>query len=234
MNRDSWISKGICFPLLFVGVLILGLMIPTFYEWSGADQSRPSPHTAAAFYAIVGFVIVALVALTWLPSMDVVRDQELEQPEENGKFQFNLRTLIITTSVIAIFVAGFTSLRLITTVGVITLTLSFSAWIVMRDLSFRWKLAALLGCMYFPYAWVLLPDRVGKFGIDHIFPGLGLPMFVPSILLGRFFGQRGEEHIWLLLLMTAIELAIGVWLIRLGPRRAVAWIFVVLLVQLSC
>jgi len=160
-----------------------------------------------------------------------VKLEQAEQPDELRKFQFNLRTMIVVTSLIAIVIAGLAGFGLVTIVWVITLSIFFSAWFVMHDLSKRWKLTALLGCMYFPYAWVLLPGTIRKFGSEHILPALGLPMFVPSILLGRLFDYRGEDQIFPLLALTLIEFAIGVWLIRLGTRRAVAWIIAVLFVS---
>ena len=191
-------------------------MIPIFYEWSGADQSRPSPHFQTAFFAVVGCMVLAWIALPLLPQRDslvVAEFKQSEPPDRLSNFQFNLRTLIAVTSFIAMAVAGLTSFRLVTIVWIASMGIFCATWFVMHDLSKRWKLAALLGCMYFPYAWVLVPNTISKFGPEHVFPALGLPMFVPSILLAGLVGQRGDEHAWLLLLLTLVEFAIGVWLI---------------------
>ena len=69
----NWKSKAIFFPMLVVEILVLGLMIPTFYEWSGADQSRPSPYVPIVFCAFLGFVIVA-----WIPTPKLIDGITLE------------------------------------------------------------------------------------------------------------------------------------------------------------
>ena len=224
----NWNSKVIFFPMLVVEILVLGLMIPTFYEWSGADQSRPSPYVPIVFCAFLGFVIVAWIALPWLPQREKVIDVNPEPVENPWKFQFNSRALIIVTSLVAFTIAAITSYGLITAVWIIMLPIFFSAWFVMRDLSTRWKLAALLACMYFPYAWVVLPGAFKGIGSAQIFGALGLPTFVPTILLGQLLEQRLDENIFALLSITGIELAIGIWIVCSGPRRAVAWILFVL------
>ena len=90
---------------------------------------------------------------------------------------------------------------------------------------------ALLGVMTLPYAWVLGYDE-----LDRMLPALfvmigGLPAFVPAALLGKLFGQHFFESQWLAFLLTAVEFVIGVWMMRLGPKRTVAYFLIVMQVS---
>ncbi|WP_148618993.1 hypothetical protein [Mariniblastus fucicola] len=253
MARDSWLVKVVFFPLLVGAVFVVGAMIPTFYDWSGADQSRPSPSVGHAFYAVIGFMIATWIALPWLPwcrhaspdgclAAESSADEKTDldsiatstvQLEDQSKFQFNLRTLIVITTCIAITIAGLTSFRLVTTIWLIALGIVLSAWFVTHLLSWRWQLGSLIACMYFPYAWVVISDEFRNFEWEHVLAAFGLPAFVPSILAGRFlFDFRGEDNVWLLLTLTGVELAFGLWMIHSGPRRTTVWMILVLFISL--
>jgi hypothetical protein len=56
----------------------------------------------------------------------------------------------------------------------------------------------------------------------------GLPAFLPAALLGRLFNQNMHHAFWLALLLTALEMVIGIWMIRLGPKRTIAYLPLVL------
>ena len=82
-----------------------------------------------------------------------------------------------------------------------------------------------------PLAWVLGYDE-----LDRILPALfvmigGMPAFVPAALLGKLFGQQFFESQWLAFLLTAVEFVIGVWMMRLGPKRTVAYFLIVMQVS---
>ena len=51
------------------------------------------------------------------------------------------------------------------------------------------------------------------------------------MIIGRWVGQHGEELFWLSTLLTSAEIVIGVWMIRLGPRRTIAYLVLVLLIS---
>lgn len=88
--------------------------------------------------------------------------------------------------------------------------------------------SALVACMILPYTWVLGYDE-----LQRILPTLavmiaGMPAFLPAALLGQVFGQHFQESLWLALLLTALEIIIGIWLIRLGPKRTIAYLLLVM------
>ena len=88
--------------------------------------------------------------------------------------------------------------------------------------------AALLACMILPYAWVVSYKE-----LDRILPAFavmisGMPAFVPAALIGQLFGQNMRDTTWLTFLLTAMELTIGVLMIRLGPKRTIAYLLLVM------
>ncbi|MCR9211811.1 MAG: hypothetical protein NXI28_26620, partial [bacterium] len=82
---------------------------------------------------------------------------------------------------------------------------------------------ALLACMMLPYAWVVRYEE-----LDRILPALismfpGMPTFYPAAIVGGLLGQPFHDSGWIAMLLTAAELTVGIWLIRLGPKRAIAF-----------
>lgn len=82
--------------------------------------------------------------------------------------------------------------------------------------------------MILPYAWV-----VGYDELDRILPTLavmiaGMPAFLPAAFLSQMFGQHFQESQWLIFLITALELVIGIWMIRLGRKRTIAYLLFVM------
>jgi len=233
-RRSTWVFGCYCFVALFVGCLVIGLIVPTLHHWSGAEQSRESPLFLRAFYIIVGVMLVSWVVLPCLPW------RRNSEPKTDGlvsdagtlPFQFSVRSLLIITSLVALAIVGLTNARLDLVVLLVATLLIFLMWMVVHRLSWMWQLAALVACMYFPYAWIFLDDGFSNAGLKEIIASFGLPSFVPSIFLCRMIGQRVENVPWVLVGLTAIELGIGVWLIRLGPKRTISWMIFVLFVSL--
>ncbi|EMI40761.1 hypothetical protein [Rhodopirellula sp. SWK7] len=74
---------------------------------------------------------------------------------------------------------------------------------------------------------------VGYEELDRILPALavmiaGMPAFLPAALLSQVFGQHSQESQWLAFSLTAFELAIGIWIIRLGPKRTITYFLLVM------
>ena len=101
----------------------------------------------------------------------------------------------------------------------------------IRNPSHRLAASALFACMILPYAWVIGYDE-----LDRLLPTFfvmigGMPAFIPAVLLGQLLGNHFQESQWLAFLLTALELVIGIWMIRLGPKRTIAYLLVVMLVS---
>ncbi|WP_144054752.1 hypothetical protein [Rhodopirellula europaea] len=93
----------------------------------------------------------------------------------------------------------------------------------MKPANARLPATALLACMILPYAWVVRHEE-----LDRILPALismfpGMPTFYPAAIVGGWFGQPFHDSGWIAMLLTTAELAVGIWLIRLGPKRTIAF-----------
>jgi heme A synthase len=85
--------------------------------------------------------------------------------------------------------------------------------------------------MYMPYAWVFTENDFGDMSPKLFFGALGLPAFLPAMLAGRWFEQHIQNTVWLFVLLMVIEFAFGCWLIKLGPKRTL--MYLVLIVAMS-
>jgi hypothetical protein len=210
---------------MLVGVsFVVGLSIPAFYEWTGSDQSRPSPliHQTGA-----GLILLAVTAMSLLPWLPIQHDPP--PIERRGKIQFKIRTILVTTAAVAACLAVFRETPLIAASGCLyaaVLCYVVRLWILCRPLG--WQVSALLACMYFPFAWVVSFDELLNFvaGIP------GLPAFFLTLLFGSLLLQHTQNLTWLSMLLASAELVLGVWMIRLGPRRTIAYLLFVLITSI--
>ncbi|WP_283433041.1 hypothetical protein [Neorhodopirellula lusitana] len=209
---------------LFIAVsLLAGWFIPEFYAWTDSDQSRPSPLLwkvpLGAAVASTAFCMV----LPWLPMQtNPIRDTP------SPSMRFSLRALMMLTAGIAVAIPLLAKYPLVVSgiicAGAYGCLIAFS----VRNPPHRMASFALFGSMILPYAWV-----IGYEELDRILPTLtviiaGMPTFLPAALLGSTFGQHFQESQWLSFLLTALEIAVGVWIIRLGPKQTIAYLLLVL------
>ncbi len=214
------------YPLLIATSVLVGWLIPAFYDWTGSDQSRPSPLIGqTALGLVVGGIIVCL-ALPWVPIAVEPRDTDRAVP-----VRFKIRTVLIVTATVAVVIAALMRYPMVVSGGLYGITLCYVVryWILFRR--YRWPTAALLACMYLPYVWIVLDDA------PDIRPAVlwmasGLPAFLPSMLISGLLRQHAQELNWLLLVLTCVECLFGIWLIHLGPRRTIAYLVFVLLLSL--
>ena len=174
----------------------------------------------------------ACLALPWLHI-------EYDPPTTNrvGKFQFKIRTILVMTAVVAVFLAAFRKMPMLAMSGSllgITLCYVVRFWVLFR--SFRWPVASLLACMYFPFAWTVSWSYLSDAPPATLWMASGLPAFLFTMLVGRLIQEHSRDLAWLLMLLTSAELGIGVWVIQLGPRRFVAYLVFVLIASIfgSC
>ncbi len=216
------------FPFLVGLSLAVGWLIPAFYDWTGSDQGRPSPLVSQAAIGLILFGLIVCAALPWLP---IAPDSPAN--ERIGTLRFGLRTILLMTAVIAMFLTAFITLPRLAVSSVlygIALGYAVRFWILFR--LFRWRVAALLGCMYFPFAWLVTFDERSTLLPAILWIAPGLPAFVPTLLVGTVAHQNSRELAWLLTLLASAELVVGVWIIRLGPRRAIAYLLFLLITSI--
>jgi hypothetical protein len=206
--------------------LLLGCLIPAFYDWTGSDQSRPSPLIWQTALGLTVSAAVVCFALPWLP----IRD-EAEHRAAPVRFQFKLRTLLAMTAGVAAIIAALAEFPML--VSSILCAISFGCvvryWVLYR--CHRWATAALTACMYLPFFWIFMDGEP-----KHLFPEIlwmasGLPSLFPALLIGGLLGQNQHDTMWLPVLLTGVVLAAGILSIRMGPRRTLACLLIVLLMS---
>ncbi|TWU54890.1 hypothetical protein Poly51_36120 [Rubripirellula tenax] len=211
------------FPLFIAVSLVVGWFIPGFYTWTDSDQSRPSPLLwKVPMWSAIASAAFCLV-LPWLP-ITTKSSIDTSRP----KMRFSLRLLLAITTAIAVATALLTKFPLFTSGVICAGAYAYFIASCVRNPQHRMASAALLACMILPYAWVVSYKE-----LDRILPAFalmisGMPAFVPAALIGQLFGQNMRDTTWLTFLLTAMELTIGVLMIRLGPKRTIAYLLLVM------
>ena len=214
------------FPLLIAVSLFVGWSIPEFYAWTESNQSSPSPllWKIPLWSAIVSTMFC--LALPWLPIRARSKSDVPRQP-----MRFSLRTLLVLTASVAVTIPLLANFPLVVSGILCAGAFVYLLVFCVRNPQHRMAGFALIGSMVLPYAWV-----IGYEELDRLLPALfvmigGMPAFIPAALLSKLFGQHFLESQWLAFLLTAVELVIGVWMIRLGPKRTVAYLLTVMQVS---
>ncbi|QDV44701.1 hypothetical protein Enr13x_45690 [Stieleria neptunia] len=216
------------FPLLIAASLIVGWFIPAFYDWTGSDQSRPSPLIGPFAIGMLVSVTLFCLALPWLPAPPPAHP--------NGgtvRTRFTIRTALIVTAIVAALIATAMKFPLVTSGGVYAIVWCWVVWTLLRFRHYRLPTAALLACLYCPFAWIASWN--GLSGILEALFGMavGLPAFFITLFAGRWMGQHFDALTWLSMLLTALELAAGLWVIRQGPKLTIAYCLWVLLISVA-
>ena len=82
--------------------------------------------------------------------------------------------------------------------------------------------------MLFPYVWIIAYDEVDRL-LPEIYQWVpGMPAFFPGMFMNSLL-DLGFQSAWPAVLLTAMELGIGIWLIQLGPKRTLAYLLFVAL-----
>jgi hypothetical protein len=223
MNRLSLHSIFRIWPLLIGLSLVVGWSVPAFYDWTGSNQSRSSPVILLAAAGLLLLAIVGCAALPWWPIAD---DRPLAFRDR--KFQFSIRAMLVTTAVVAVLLVVGKLMPTVVGGGLYAISGAIAVRYCILFPQVRWQVAALVACMYFPFAWVLTWPGPS---MDCLFFCSGLPALLPTMLIGNAFGQYLHHSVWLLLLLSGAELVLGLWIIRWGPRRTIAYLLLVLLIS---
>ncbi|MEM6980091.1 MAG: hypothetical protein AAF539_10545 [Planctomycetota bacterium] len=187
--------------------LILGLSIPAFYEWTGSDQSRPSP---LLWQIPMGTVVIALVicaVLPWLPISQI----ETKSPNSDRRIRFTVRRLLGMTVVVAGLIAAGSRFPHGTASLVCLAVLLNLVRIAIRNTTGRVSAITLIACMVFPYAWIITyaeRDRISAFVMQQ---SATWPMYFPSNYAVYYLGIDHRSSAWFASLLTAIEFAVGSW-----------------------
>lgn len=211
---------------------VIGIFLPAYYDWSGADQSRPSPWIPFAF-AVLG-VVVALSCLVlglrhfyWrIPSAAAIK---------NGWYP-----LVFAVGVVGVLSALQANAIQSSGLRTLVLILSFIAWGVVviwgcyqayQHARLRWALAALLVSCYGPLLWIVV-GKYSQYTSLLAIPFLvGAPLLVPTGFLGMVLGVNLQELMWLANGLTTIAIAVGLAFMHLGEKRALGYTLLLLVIS---
>jgi hypothetical protein len=174
---------------------------------------------------IVGAIIIWAV-LPWLPVAD-----EVSGKGQTLRVQFTIRKMLLITAVIAFVVVAGTKFPIVVSGGLGLLAVCEVVWFWSRFRQHRWQTTALLACMWLPFVWILADDQLKNISLELLAMAAGMPAFLPAVFIGGLFKQGSHDVLWLTILLTAAEMAVGTGIIRLGPRRTVAYLVFVLLMS---
>lgn len=226
MNIAKRLARVPFFPLLIAVSFLVGWNIPAFYEWTGSNQSRAAPLVGQTALGLTTSALIVWLALPWLP---------LEDPsggsDRSPVVRFRIRTLLSMTAVLAVVIAALIKFPMWVSGGLCAIACCYVVRFWILNPHDRWQTAALLACMSFPFVWI-----IGYSELDDLLPEIlwiasALPAFFPACLIAYLAGQNPNDMMWLAVLLTGVEIYIGVWMIRLGPRRALAYLVLVLLMS---
>ena len=216
-------SRISTFSLFIAASLLVGWFIPRFYIWTDSDQSRPSPLLWQVPLGSIIFSIAFCVVLPWLPIANQTSNKTSQQ-----RLLFSIRTLLLITAMVAVAIVLLAKFPLlvsgIVTAGAFMYLIAFC----VSNPQHRLATSALVASMTLPYVWIVGYDELGRILPDLLVMFAGLPAFLPAALLGRLFNQNMHDAFWLAILLTALEMVIGIWMIRLGPKRTIAYLLLVL------
>lgn len=227
MDSGRWLAR-LSFPLMIAASLLVGWFVPAFYDWTGADQSRPSPLVGRTALALTVGAVLLCVALPWLPLADESGRRRFDRA---ARIRFKLRSMLAATAVVAVLIAALIKSPVVVSgiLCAIAFGLVIRFWILHRH--YRWQSGALVACMCLPFTWLLADSELDDLLPTILWMAAGLPAFFPACFIGYLVGQNSHDVMWLSILLTGAEAVIGIWVIRLGPRRTIAYLTFVLLMS---
>jgi len=214
-------ASSILIGWMLIGGLC-GWLIPEFYDWTGADQSRSVP---LMWQVPLGMSLVAVVFCASLPWLAVTGWAE-DCPRRS--LQFQLQTLLIGTAVVAVAIAVGTKYPVAVANACFVLSVFAALGAALFCRQWRLPIAALLVCLFMPFVWLFGYEELSN--IRLLLPmAAGLPNLLPAALVGYLLGWNLHEGGWVSILLTATQIVVGLGLIRLGTKRTVAYLLFSLL-----
>lgn len=230
--------------LLFLVALIAGWFMPEFYDWTGADQSRAAPVVGWIAFTILVLDVGLIFGLLVLHFQDRSRKQNHDRGKDvpfanrpDRKRQFSLLQLLSAITIVALLLTLVRWMLPLTGAGigalvgawfVYGLTVAWAVWVAVRDARARWRIALIVWLQFVPFLWLFrkpfsTPD-VGE--LLGMLPAL--PAFFPSVFLNALFRYPFQSGQWISVLLSSLTFAIGIWVVRQGPKRSLAYSFIVI------
>ncbi|MDX1929675.1 MAG: hypothetical protein SFV81_24325 [Pirellulaceae bacterium] len=203
-----WLTRVIA-----IVVVAAGLLMPEFYAWTGADQSRPAP--------VVGWIALGILIADGLVFILLVRlhyTHVVKAPVRFKRWRFSLFHILVATTIVAIFLmlARSTSMQ----ITCWALQVAVACWGIWVAVKFHWTRAwiAWIAILQFaPLLWVFRHASILGPSPELLAIFTGLPSLVPVAFI---VPVNRESLQWLTTFLTTAEFATCVWLSYLGSKRA--------------
>ena len=219
--------KRYVFALLAITSLVIGCLIPAFYDWSGSNQRYSPVIVGRTAIGLLVTVIAICMALPWLP----LDDDQLESSNRR-RLRFNIRTILIITTAIAAAMALLRTpfLPLLGAASYLC-ALAFAVHFWLMRPQFHGSFLSMLACMYLPFAWIVTASTFWRQGFSALHFASALPTVIPTFFVGQLLQEKSDDLIWLSTILTNAELVCGLWIIGQGKRLAIAYHLLVLLLS---
>ena len=225
MGSRRNIASFLIFPLLIAVSFLVGWFIPRYYDWTDSDQSRSSPLVGQTALGLIVGSIVIWAVLPWVPVAEAVSGAA-----QSARVRFTTRAMFLMTAVVAVVIVTFTKFPLVASGGLCAFAFCYVVWFWSRFRQNRFQTTALLACMWLPFVWIIAWDELDNLS-EILWIAAGIPALFPALFIGSLFGQNPHEAMWLAVLLTGAEMAVGTWIIRLGLRRTIAYVVFVFLMS---
>ena len=251
-------ERRISFCLIVLSAAI-GLLVHPFYDWTGADQSRPVALLWQIPLAISFALGLFCMALPWISIERSVESNRLlkkgtgtsqisrktgtflqglgasplsQQAGTRRPFQFSLRILLSATGAIALLLGTGIRYPKVFTGLVFLFGVLMIVYCWRRFPSERWSISALLAAMYLPFGWIVFHLKVSM--LLRCIWFTTSPTFLPAFFVVRNLQLNGLDYaqIAIGMALTFLELAVGLFLIHLGPKRGMVYAAMALIVSL--
>jgi hypothetical protein len=221
------ISRLPALPLLAGISLAIGFLVPSVFEMAQkpASQHRHDQLELSAFIVLAATALVC-TAVSLLRKRQAAPEHEIGPP---GTWQFDLLQLFLAITMFAIALAIMPLLELwVASAVIVALILAITAWAWRSGPSTGARITALLAVMFLPFVWMIaysvpLGRTSGLIAVIPIAPGI----LVAELLRGLAGLQRDKvESVAAIAVM--IQLLMGAWLARQGPRGSLTFSLLVL------
>jgi len=211
------------YPLFIAASLLVGWFMPDFYAWTDSDQSRPSPllWNLPMWSAIASLVFC--LALPWLP----IAPRKLDDLQRTP-MRFSVRALLLLTAGVAIAIPMLAKFPIVLSGIVCIGAFAYLAAFGARHPEHRMAAVTLVACMALPYSWMVGDEDIGNVLFGLMIMLVEMPAFLPTALLSIPLEQYVFDMQWLAVSLNALEIIIGIWIIRLGPKRTIAYLLLVI------
>lgn len=194
---------------------VAGYFIPEFYDWTGADQSRPSKWMWIVPLAVSVGGIVFSISLRWLPVPKTWDDGRLISQ------QYNLRFLLIVTAIVAVASAVGSRQPAVGASLLFWIAVAFVLYRAFRCRKIRLPIAVMFAAMYLPFVWLFEGETRSGFTPELLWLSNGLPSLLPAALVIAPLALGRDSFEWIATLMTTLQVLIGLRWMASSPRFAI-------------